>query len=235
MRTIGLIGGMSWQSSAVYYRLLNEEARRALGGHHSARCVLLSVNFDEIEALQRAGDWACLGRLMADCAQQLERAGAAFIVLCTNTMHRLAPEIEAAVRIPLLHIVDVTAQALHAAGHRRVGLLGTRYTMEQSFYTDRFKRLHDIEILVPEQGDRDEVNRVIYEELVFGETKGVSRAGYVQACERLASRGAEAILLGCTEIGLLLKPADVPMPLFDSTGLHAQAAIRESLKAGVIS
>lgn len=235
MRTIGLIGGMSWESSAVYYRLLNEESRRALGGHHSARCVLVSVDFDEIEALQRAGDWVRLGQLMAGCAQQLECAGAAFIVLCTNTMHRLAPEIEAAVRIPLLHIVDVTAQALRAAGHRRVGLLGTRYTMEQSFYTERFKQLHDIEMLVPEQSDRDEVNRVIYEELVFGEARDVSRTGYVQVCERLASRGAEAILLGCTEIGLLLKPADVPIPLFDSTGLHAQAAIRESLMTGVIS
>lgn len=231
IQTIGLIGGMSWESSAVYYRLLNQEIRRALGGHHSASCVLLSVDFSEIEALQRAGDWARLGRMMADSARQLERAGASFIVLCTNTMHRLAPEIEAAVRIPLLHIIDVTAQALHEAGHRRVGLLGTRYTMEQAFYMERFKRMHGIELLVPEQDDRDEVNRVIFEELVFGDLQDASRSRYVEVCARLAARGAEAVILGCTEIGLLLKPDDVSMPMFDSTTLHAHAAVRKALEA----
>lgn len=231
MRTIGLIGGMSWESSAIYYELLNQEIRRSLGGHHSASCILVSVDFDEIEALQRAGDWGRLGQVMAGCARQLERAGADFIVLCTNTMHRLAAEIEVAVRIPLLHIIDVTAQALLEAGHHRVGLLGTRYTMELEFYRERFRQLHGIEVLVPERRDRDEVNRVIYEELVFHDLRDASRARYVEICARLAERGAGAVVLGCTEITLLLKPDDLSMPMFDSTGLHALAAVREALKA----
>ena len=223
MKTLGLIGGMSWESSALYYRQINEAVRQRLGGLHSAKLVLLSVDFAEIEALQRAGDWAQAGVLLADAAQRLQGAGAEALVLCTNTMHVIAPTIEAGVHIPLLHIADATAQAARAAGHACVGLLGTRFTMEQSFYIERLRQ-HGLQVLLPEAEERATVHRIIYEELCLGQGHDASRQQYRQAMAALVARGAQAIILGCTEITLLVGAADASVPLLDTTALHAQAA-----------
>ena len=223
MKTLGLIGGMSWESSALYYRQINEAVRQRLGGLHSAKLVLLSVDFAEIEALQRAGDWAQAGVLLADAAQRLQGAGAEALVLCTNTMHVIAPTIEAGVHIPLLHIADATAQAARAAGHACVGLLGTRFTMEQSFYIERLRQ-HGLQVLLPEAEERATVHRIIYEELCLGQVHDASRQQYRQAMAALVARGAQAIILGCTEITLLVGAADASVPLLDTTALHAQAA-----------
>jgi aspartate racemase len=224
MRRIGLLGGMSWESTALYYRLLNEEVRDRLGGFHSARLVLASVDFAEIEAMQVAGDWGGAGALLADEAATLEAAGAECLVLCTNTMHKVAEAIEAAVGIPLLHLADVTADAVRRAGLDRVALLGTRFTMEQPFYTDRL-RSHGIEVLVPEGADRTLVHDVIYDELVLGVVRDESRAAYVDVVRRLVDAGAGGVVLGCTEIELLIGAADVPVPVFATTRLHALAAV----------
>jgi aspartate racemase len=226
---IGLIGGMSWESSAEYYRLINQGVRDALGPTHSARILLWSFDFAEIEALQHAGDWPALTALMVDAAQKLEAAGARHLLICTNTMHRCAEAVEAATTIPLLHIADPTGTAIRAAGLHRVGLLGTRFTMEQAFYRDRLAERHGIDVLVPEAEDRDTVHRVIYEELVAGRIEPASREAYRGVMQRLAARGAQAIVLGCTEIMLLVGPDDSPVPLFDTTALHAGAAIRAAL------
>lgn len=231
MKTIGLIGGMSWESSAEYYRIINREAQRRLGGAHSARSLMLSVDFGEIERLQHAGDWDALTAGMIAAARALERGGADFVVLCTNTMHRMADEMAAAVSIPLLHIVDPTAEALKAAGATRVGLLGTAFTMEQDFYKGRLAD-HGLEVLVPEPEDRATVHRIIYEELVKGEVREPSRAAYRDIIARLIAAGAEAIVLGCTEIMLLVRPEDSEVPLFDTTTLHALAAVDRSLATG---
>ncbi len=231
MRCIGLLGGMSWESSALYYRLANELVRERLGGLHSARCVLYSVDFADIERLQVAGDWDEAGRLLAHAARQVECAGADLLVLCTNTMHKVADQIAAAVDIPFLHIGEVTAAAVRAAGLRTVGLLGTGFTMEQNFYLDRLAA-RGLTVLVPEASDRASVHQVIYQELCRGVVRAESRAAYVGVVDRLAAAGAEGILLACTEIELLLSPGDVDVPVFPTTRLHVEAAVELALSGG---
>src|SRR5690606_11702959 len=228
MRRIGLIGGMSWESSALYYELINEAVKERLGGLHSARAVLASVDFAEIERMQSAGAWDEAGEALAGEARRLEAAGAELIVLCTNTMHKVAGAIEAAVPIPLLHLGDVTAEAVRAAGLGTVGLLGTRFTMEQDFYRERMAG-HGLTVLVPEEKDRDDVHRIICEELVLGEVREESRARYAEVIAGLAARGAEGVVLGCTEIELLVRPEDSPVPVFPTTRLHATAAVDRAL------
>lgn len=231
MKTLGLIGGMSWESSQLYYRIVNETVKQQLGGLHSAQVVLYSVDFHEIEALQRSGDWAAAGGLLAAAARSVEAAGAEALVLCTNTMHKVAPAIEAAVRIPLLHIADPTGEAVRAAGHMRVGLLGTRFTMEQSFYVDRLRERHGLEVLLPDAAGRETVHRVIYDELCLGTVREPSRIQYRQVMRDLVARGAQAVILGCTEITLLVGEGDATVPLYDTTLLHARHAALWSLPA----
>lgn len=230
MKLIGLIGGMSWESTESYYRLINQAVKARLGGLHSARLVLYSVDFHEIEVLQRAGDWDTAGRLLADAARSLQAAGAEAIVLCTNTMHKVAAAIEATVAVPLLHIADATAAAIVAAGHTRVGLLGTRFTMEEAFYRDRLIDRHDLDVLVPAAAEREDVNRIIYQELCLGVIREESRARYREVISNLVAAGAQAIILGCTEISLLVSAADASVPLFDTTALHARAAVDFALR-----
>ncbi|WP_419829357.1 aspartate/glutamate racemase family protein [Methylobacterium sp.] len=230
MRTIGLIGGMSWESSAEYYRILNQGVRDRLGPTASARCVLWSFDFAEIEALQHAGAWDGLTARMVDAARRLEACGAELLLLCTNMMHRIAPAVEAAVRVPLLHIADPTAERIKAAGFRKVGLLGTAFTMEHVFYKGRLAARHGLDVIVPGQDDRARIHRIIYEELVAGIVRAESREAYRAIMARLVEEGAEAIILGCTEIMLLVQPADSTVPLFDTTALHAEAAIEASLR-----
>jgi aspartate racemase len=225
MRVIGLLGGMSWESSAVYYRLVNEGVRARLGGLHNARSLLYTLDFFAIEALQHAGRWDEAGAVLADAAVRLERGGADCVVLCTNTMHKLADRIEAAVGIPLLHIVDATASALVARGFDRVGLLATAFTMEEEFYRGRLRERFGIEAVVPVEADRRLVHRVIYDELCQGVVRPESKADYAAVMRELAGRGAQAIVLGCTEIMLLVGQADTALPLFDTTALHAAAAV----------
>ncbi len=232
MRTIGLLGGMSWESTVPYYQIINRAVAERLGGLHSARVILYSVDFDEIEQLQHSNRWAEAGDLLSEAAGALERAGADFLVLCTNTMHRVAPEIEARVRIPLLHIADPTAQALKAAGVSTVGLLGPKFTMEQKFYRGRLESRFGLTVHVPDPSSRDLVHDVIYSELCRGVISEDSRASFQSVVSQLAGMGAEAIILGCTEIGLLLRSADVAVPLFDTTVLHAKAAASFALDGG---
>ena len=224
MRKIGLLGGMSWESTALYYRLLNEDVRARLGGFHSARLVMASVDFAGIEALPVAGDWDAAGDALAQEARSVEAAGAECLVLCTNTMHTVADAIAAAVDIPLIHLADVTADAVRGAGVGRVALLGTRFTMEQPFYVDRL-RSHGLDVLVPEGDDLALVHEVIYDELVLGVVRDESRAAYVDVVRRLVERGAGGVVLGCTEIELLIGPDDVDVPVFATTALHARAAV----------
>lgn len=225
MKTIGLIGGMSWESSLEYYRIINEEVKARLGGHHSAKCVMVSLDFAEIEALQRKGDWQRAGEALAQAAASLEAAGADLCVLCTNTMHITADAITARTRLPFLHIADATAECIQAAGLRRVGLLGTRFTMEEAFYKGRLVERYGLDVLVPDEAGRETVHRIIYDELVLGKVLPESRAAYVGVMRDLLARGAEGIILGCTEIGLLVKDGDAPAPLFDTTRIHAVAAV----------
>lgn len=229
MQTIGLLGGMSWESTLPYYRTINETVRDALGGLHSARIVLNSVDFHDIERLQDAGDWVRAGEVLADAARSVEAAGADFLVLCTNTMHNVAPAIARAVTIPLLHITDPTACAIADAGLSCIGLLGTRFTMEQSFYRDRLAT-HGITAVVPDDDDRECVHRVIYDELCRGEIRAASRAHYRSIIERLVARGARGIVLGCTEIAMLIGADDVSVPVFDTALLHAKAAATRALR-----
>jgi len=224
MRKIGLLSGMSWERSALYYRLINEGVRARLGGLHSAACVMASVDFAAIERMQSAGDWARAGEVLAQEARGLVAAGAECIVLCTNTMHKVASDIERAVEVPLLHLVDVTADAIRNSGLERVALLGTRFTMEEPFYRERMM-LRGVEALVPNPDERKIVNEVIYNELVLGVVKDDSRAQYRKIIERLAQAGAQGVILGCTEIELLVGQQDSPIPVFASTALHAQAAV----------
>jgi aspartate racemase len=226
---IGLIGGMSWESSAEYYRIINETVRDRLGGLRSARCLLWSFDFAEIEALQHAGRWDAATALMIEAARRLERGGADFLVICTNTMHRMADAIAAAVEIPLLHIADPTAARIQAAGLRRVGLLGTAFTMEQDFYKGRLTQHFGLDVVVPDAADRAIVHRIIYEELVQGRVEPASRAAYRGVIARLVASGAEAVILGCTEIMLLVTDDDSAVPLFDTTRIHAEAAVDRSL------
>ncbi len=230
MKTLGLLGGMSWESTLPYYRIVNERVRDRLGGLHSAKLVLHSVDFAEIEALQHAGRWDDAGTALADAARGLRAAGADAIVLCTNTMHRVAPAIEAAVDVPLLHIADATARRLRAAGLDRVALLGTRFTMEQAFYRDRIEAA-GIRVIVPDADDRECVHRVIYDELCLGRLHETSREAYRRIIAKLVACGAQGVILGCTEIGLLIGESDAVVPLFDTTRIHAEAAADWALDA----
>lgn len=229
MKTIGLLGGMSWESTIAYYRVINEFVKERLGGLHSARLLLYSVDFQEVHLLQAAGDWHAAGRLLGTAARALELAGADCLVVCTNTMHRVAPAIEAAVRIPLLHIADPTARVVKAAGYTVVGLLGTRFTMEQEFYRDRLTGRHGLTVLTPSSAERDIVHRIIYEELCLGKLLPESRDAYRKVMGVLAAQGAQAIILGCTELSTLISQADSPVPLFDTTAIHALHAAAWSL------
>jgi aspartate racemase len=231
MQTIGLIGGMSWESSAEYYRIINQETNRRLGGVHSAQCLMFSVDFEEIKLLQHEGDWDRLADAMKEAALRLERGGADFIVLCTNTMHRLADVISSTVRIPLLHIADPTAEKIKAAGFQRVGLLGTAFTMEQDFYKGRLQKRHGLDVLVPDEDDRRIVHEIIYKELVLGQVRPESRQAYRDIIARLIERGAQCVILGCTEIMLLVKDEDSAVPLFDTTTIHAVAAVDRALQS----
>jgi aspartate racemase len=228
MKTIGLVGGMSWESSLHYYRLLNEEVKARLGGLHSARCVLSSLDFAEIEPLQRAGRWDEAGAILNRAARGLEQAGAELLLICANTMHKVADQAMAGVGIPLVHLVDVAGERVRAAGLTRVALLGTRYTMEDDFYRGRLAARHGLTVLVPGPDDRVEVNRVIFEELV-GRVEPASQSFYAAVVERLVGEGAQGVIAGCTEIPMLLQPADVTVPYFDTTALHARAAVALAL------
>lgn len=229
MKTIGLIGGMSWESSLEYYRIVNEIVKARLGGRHSAECVMYSVDFAAMEVLQREGRWQEAVRHLIGVAQSVEKAGADFVVLCTNTMHKVADDIQANITIPLLHIADATALKVKAAGLTRIGLLGTRFTMEEDFYKGRLSEKHGLSVLIPTDTEREIVHRVIYDELVLGDIRPDSRAHYVRIMEQLAQSGAEGIILGCTEIGLLVHDGDTRVPLFDTTKIHAVAAVEYAL------
>lgn len=230
-KVIGLIGGLSWESSAEYYRIVNEAVRARRGGLHSARVLMWSFDFAEIEALQASGRWDAATELMIDAARRLERGGADFILIASNTMHRMAADVEAATGIPLVHIADPTAERIKASGVTRVGLLGTAFTMEQDFYKGRLAREHGLDVLVPEDADRADVHRIIYDELVQGRVEPSSREIYRGVMARLVERGAEAIILGCTEIMLLVRPEDSAVPLYDTTTIHAEAAVERALRA----
>lgn len=232
MRTIGLIGGMSWESSAEYYRLINEAVKCRLGGLHSARSLMFSVDFAEVEELQRTGRWDQATDDLADAAHRLERGGADFVVLCTNTMHRVADAVGEQIEIPLLHIADATAEQLGASRVTTIGLLGTRYTMEQDFYRGRLSARHGFDVLVPNAKERELVHKVIYEELVLGRVESRSRAAYRNIMASLVDRGAEAIVLGCTEIAMLIADGDAPVPLYDTTRIHAEKAVELALSPG---
>jgi len=225
MKTIGLLGGMSWESTLVYYRLINQGVRARLGGLHSAPIVLSSVDFAEIEPLQVSGDWPALAQLLVDAARRVEQAGAEALVLASNTMHKVAEEIESAIDIPLIHVVDVTAAALERDGVERVGLLGTRFTMEDGFWRDRLQDRFGIETIVPKPEQMTIINKVIFEELCNGLIRDDSRRRYLQVIASLNQRGARAAILGCTEIGMLVSPDDIPVPLYDTSELHAAAAV----------
>lgn len=229
MKTIGLLGGMSWESTVSYYRALNEGVKAALGGFHSAKLCLYSVDFAEIERLQHAGDWDATAEILSRAARSVEAGGADFLLIGTNTMHKVAPEIEASITIPLLHIADATAQRLAADGIRRVGLLGTRFTMEQDFYKGRIAEGFGIEVLVPDAAQRDLVHEVIYHELCLGQVKETSRQRYLEIIESLREQGAEAVILGCTEIALLVQQSDTAVPLYDTTAIHAEEAVKWAL------
>ncbi len=229
MKTIGLLGGMSWESTGLYYRLINQGVKARLGNLHSARIAMVSVDFQEIEILQQREDWDGAGQILAGAARQIEAAGADFLLICTNTMHKVAPQVEAAITIPLLHLADATAQRIKAAGMTTVGLLGTNFTMEQAFYKDRLAR-HGLNILIPPPADRELVHRIIYDELCLGRIKDNSRNTYLRIMDDLRRRGAAGIIEGCTEIGLLVQQQHTDIPLFDTTAIHAEAAVQEALK-----
>jgi len=229
MKTIGLIGGMSWESSAEYYRLINIMIKERLGGFHSAQCVMISVDFAEIETLQREDRWAESAQILIAAAQGLERAGANLVVLCTNTMHKVADDIQASIHLPFLHIADATAEQITAQGLTTIGLLGTRFTMEQDFYIGRLTQRYGLRVLIPEAAEREMIHRVIYDELVLGDVRASSKAQYLAVIDRLIERGAQGIILGCTEIGLLIQADDCHVPVFDTTRLHAQAAAEWAL------
>ena len=230
MKTIGLIGGMSWESSIEYYRIINETAKEKLGGLHSAKSLMMTVDFAEIEKLQHEDRWDEAAQILVNCAQNLERGGADFIVLCTNTMHKLADQIIANVNIPFLHIADATAEKIAAAGMKRIGLLGTRFTMEHDFYKGRLIQNFGLDVLIPNTADREVIHRVIYEELVLGKIVDNSRNEYKRIMKALIENGAEGIILGCTEIELLVQQSDSPVPLFPTTSIHAVAAVEYALK-----
>lgn len=228
MKTIGLLGGMSWESTVEYYRLINEAVKSRCGGLHSAKCLLYSVDFEEIEYYQRTDNWDKAAQVLAGAAQSLEKGGADFIILCTNTMHKVFSEIQRSIRIPMLHIADATANEIKARGIKQVGLLGTRYTMEQDFYKSRLEQV-GINVLIPEENERKIINKVIYEELCLGKILQASKEDYKRIILGLEAKGAEGVILGCTEIGLLIKQEDSPIPLFDTTRIHAIKAVEIAL------
>ena len=230
MKTIGLIGGMSWESSIEYYRIINELTKASLGGLHSAKSLMVSVDFAEVEILQHEGKWAEAAEMLIDAAKRLENGGADFIVLCTNTMHKVAEEMQAHVKIPLLHIADATAQRVKDSGIRAIGLLGTRFTMEEEFYKGRLSQQYGLQVHIPNAREREVIHRVIYDELVLGEIKQHSKEQYVGIIERMIDQGVEGVILGCTEIGLLIHEQDSRVPLFDTTRIHAEAAVEYALK-----
>ena len=229
MKTIGLLGGMSWESTLLYYRLINEETKRRLGGLHSARIAMVSLDFQDIETLQMQDDWDAAADILADAGQRVEKAGADFLLICTNTMHRVADTVAAAIDIPLLHLADATAEQITDTGIETVGLLGTRFTMEHDFYKGRLEQ-HGIKVLVPDADGRDTVHRVIYEELCLGITQGESRKAFIEIIDELADRGASAVVQGCTEIGLLVNEQHTKVPLFDTCRIHAERAVALALE-----
>ena len=229
MKTIGLLGGMSWESTALYYRLINQGVKRQLGGLHSARIAMVSVDFHPIEELQHSGQWEQTGRLLAEDARRIEAAGADFLLICTNTMHKVAPQIEAAIDIPLLHLADVTADRIKERRMNTIGLLGTNFTMEQDFYKGRLSDRHGLKVIVPSEADRQIVHRIIYDELCVGAVKGRSRKEYLRIMEKMQAAGAEGIIEGCTEIVMLVQQAHTDIPLFDTTAIHAEAAVNMAL------
>jgi len=230
MKTIGLVGGMSWESTVEYYRIINQRVKEKAGGFHSAKLVMYSVDFDEVEKRQHRGEWQELTAMMIDAAQKVERAGADFILICTNTMHLMADEVQTGIRIPLLHIVDVTAEAVTARSFTKVALLGTRFTMEKDFYKGRLRLKHGLDVIVPEEKDREVIHAILYNELCRGEIREPSRQAFREIIARLETRGAQGIILGCTEIPLLVSQEDYKIPLFDTTTLHARAAVDYALR-----
>jgi len=231
MKTIGLIGGMSWESSSEYYRIINKTVRDRLGGHHSAKIIMYSVDFAEIEPLQHQGGWEEATKLMIAAGRKVENGGADFLIICTNTMHKMADDIQKHITIPLLHIADATAERIKAQRLRKIGLLGTRFTMEENFYKGRLIEKHGLEVIIPNEQEREIVHRVIYEELCLGEIKPSSKAQFIDIMDNLISNGAEGIILGCTEIGLLVGEEDSQVPLFDTTKTHALAAVEYALES----
>lgn len=229
MKTIGLIGGMSWESTAEYYRIINEEIKSRLGGLHSAKCLINSVDFEEIERYQSSGDWDSAGEILGNAAYSLQKGGADFIIICTNTMHKVVERIKENIHIPILHIADATAKEIKRKDIQTVGLLGTKYTMEQDFYKIRIEENH-IKVMVPSEKDRDKINEVIYTELCLGKITSQSREYYKRVIENLIQEGAQGIILGCTEIGLLIKQEDVSVPIFDTTHIHAVEAVNFALR-----
>jgi len=225
MKTIGLLGGMSWESTLGYYRKINEGVKNTLGGLHSAKIALYSVDFEPVEQLQQAGDWDGAAKILCEAAKNIQAAGADILLICTNTMHKVAPEIEAAIQIPLLHIADATAEVLVNEGIKSVGLLGTAFTMEQDFYKGRLTNKYDLQVLVPGESDRALVHRVIYKELCLGKIESDSKAEYLRIIDALAAKGAEAVILGCTEIGMLVNQEDTTVRLLDTTEIHAEKAV----------
>lgn len=229
MKTIGLLGGMSWESTALYYQWINELVKEKLGGLHSARIAMVSVDFQEIEELQHKDKWDESGEILSVAAQSIEAAGADFLVICTNTMHKVAPQIEDAIEIPLLHIADATAEEIKKQEMKTVGLLGTRFTMEQEFYAGRLQEQHELKVLVPNKEDRETIHRVIYDELVLGKVKEQSRQEYLRIMNKLKEEGAEGVIEGCTEIVMLVEQKHTEIPLFDTTALHARKAVEKAL------
>lgn len=230
MKTIGLIGGMSWESSLEYYRIINEQIKEKLGGLHSAKSLMYSVDFDEIERLQHQGNWEEATKLMIDAAKRLERGGADFVIICTNTMHKMADDVQNSINIPLLHITDATAEKIKKRGLNKIGLLGTKFTMEEDFYKGRLIEKYGLEVIVPDDKDRQIVHDVIYDELCLGTINQSSKDQFIRIINRLFDNGAKAVILGCTEIPLLVEQRDVKVPLFDTTRIHAEGAVEYSLK-----
>ena len=231
MKTVGLLGGMSWESSIEYYRIINKAVRERLGGLHSAKCVMYSVDFAEISELQYKGMWDEATEMMIDAARRLQNGGADSVLICTNTMHKMADDVQANIDIPLLHIVDETAKEIKATGLKKVGLLGTKFTMEQDFYRERLVKKFGLEVIIPGDGEREIVNSVIYDELCRGKVDPSSKVKFIEIIENLAARGAEGVILGCTEIPILVNQEDVQIPLFDTTQIHALAAVEHAFQA----
>jgi len=229
MKTIGLLGGMSWESSLEYYRIINQLVKERLGGLHSAKCLLYSVDFQEIESFQHRGLWDEAGRLLGEAARGLQKGGADFLLICTNTMHKVAPVVQQHISMPLLHIADPTAKSVLSRGIRKIGLLGTRFTMQEDFYKGKLVHDHGLEVLTPIDADMDMIHQVIFDELVLGLIKDASKEKYIAVIKRLEAAGAEGVILGCTEIGLLVKDQDSPIPVFDTTLIHAEAAVEYAL------